>query len=125
MVVQTSLVCETRDSVATIVASSAFTCFQEILTEVDEVNENIQEILTEVDENGDNIQEIIDLFVTPGCNFKWNEKKHIDMQYRLFSLKFICRRDQRNNCFETLITRLWSISGTSQVHFNQKVFSIF
>ena len=75
MVVQTSLVCETRDSVATIVASSAFTCFQEILTEVDEVNENIQEILTEVDENGDNIQEIIDLFVTPGCNFKWNEKK--------------------------------------------------
>ena len=51
MVVQTSLVCETRDSVATIVASSAFTCFQEILTEVDEVNENIQEILTEVDEN--------------------------------------------------------------------------
>ena len=70
MVVQTSLVCETRDSVATIVASSAFTCFQEILTEVDEVNENIQEILTEVDENGDNIQEIIDLFVTPGCNFE-------------------------------------------------------
>ena len=76
MVVQTSLVCETRDSVATIVASSAFTCFQEILTEVDEVNENIQEILTEVDENGDNIQEIIDMKpIGSGWNFKWNEKK--------------------------------------------------
>ena len=73
MIVQTSLVCEIRDGLATIVASSAFACFQEILTEV---NENIQEVLTEVD----NIQEILtevdgngdNMVVTPGCNFKWN-----------------------------------------------------
>ena len=69
-----SLVCEIRDGLPTIVASSAFTCYQEILTEV---NENIQEVLTEVD----NIQEILtevdgngDNLVTPGCNLKWNEK---------------------------------------------------
>ena len=68
MIVQTSLVCEMRDGLATVVASSACTCFQEILTEV---NENIQEVLTEVD----NIQEILtevdgngDNLVTPGCN---------------------------------------------------------
>ena len=90
MIVQTSLVCEMRDGLATVVASSACTCFQEILTEV---NENIQEVLTEVD----NIQEILtevdgngDNLVTPGCtNFKWNEKQQdidckIDIQYRLF-----------------------------------------
>ena len=77
MIVQTSLVCEMRDGLATIVASSACTCFQEILTEV---NENIQEVLTEVD----NIQEILtevdgngDNLVTPGCNFKWNEKQQV------------------------------------------------
>ena len=99
MIVQTSLVCEIRDGLATIVASSAFTCFQEILTEV---NENIQEGLTEVNENiqevVDNIQEILtevdgnedNMLVTPGCtNFKWNEKQQdidwkIDIQYRLF-----------------------------------------
>ena len=75
MLVQTSLVCEIRDGLPTIVASSACTCFQQILTEVNEnIQEvltevdNIQEILTEVDENGDNIQEIFDLFFTPGCN---------------------------------------------------------
>ena len=91
MIVQTSLVCEMRDGLATVVASSACTCFQEILSEV---NENIQEVLTEVD----NIQEILtevdgnedNMLVTPGCtNFKWNEKQQdidckIDIQYRLF-----------------------------------------
>ena len=76
MLVQTSLVCEIRDGLPTIVASSACTCFQQILTEV---NENIQEVLTEVD----NIQEILtevdgngdNMLVTTGCNFKWNEKQ--------------------------------------------------
>ena len=102
MIVQTSLVCEIRDGLPTIVASSAFACFQEILTEV---NENIQEVLTEVD----NIQEILtevdgngDNLVTPGCtNFSWNEKQqvidcNIDIELRncLFSLMFICQRGQ-------------------------------
>ena len=80
MIVQTSLVCEIRDGLATIVASSACTCFQEILTEVNEnIQEvltevdSIQEILTEVDGNGDNL-----VTVTPGCtNFKWNEKHQV------------------------------------------------
>ena len=99
-----SLVCEIRDGLPTIVASSAFTCYQEILTEV---NENIQEVLTEVD----NIQEILtevdgngdNMLVTPGFNFKWNEKQqdiecNIDIELKrcLFSIKFICQRGQRN-----------------------------
>ena len=110
MIVQTFLVCEMRDGLATIVATSGCTCFQEILTEV---NENIQQGLTEVNENiqevVDNIQEILtevdgngDNLVTPGCtNFKWNEKQqvidcNIDIELRncLFSLMFICQRGQ-------------------------------
>ena len=52
MIVQTSLVCEMRDGLATVVASSACTCFQEILTEVEENGEGIQEII-DVLESGD------------------------------------------------------------------------
>ena len=92
-----------RDGLATVVASSACTCFQEILTEV---NENIQELLTEVD----NIQEILtevdgngDNLVTPGCtNLKWNEKQQIidciiDIELRecLFSIKFMSKRSKK------------------------------
>ena len=95
-----------RDGLATIVATSGCTCFQEILTEV---NENIQEVLTEVD----NIQEILtevdgngDNLVTPGYNLKWNEKQqatdsNIDIDIELtdclfsqFSLKFLYQRGQ-------------------------------
>ena len=95
MVVQTSLVCMMRDGLATTVAFSACTCFQEILSEV---NENVQEVLTEVD----NIQEILsevdgngDNLVTPGCtNFKWNERHQV----------IDCNIDieVRNKCFLTM-----------------------
>ena len=54
MVFQTSLVCGIRDGVASVVAFSGFTCFQEILTEVNE--------------NGENIQEIIDLLKSESTN---------------------------------------------------------
>ena len=76
------------DGLATTMAFSACTCFQEILTEVNEnIQEvltevdSIQEILTEVDGNGDNL-----VTVTPGCTFKRND---IELRNCLFSLKFI------------------------------------
>jgi len=56
---ETSLVCERREGLATVVACSACTCFQEILTKLDENGHKIDEIKTEVIENGENIQQII------------------------------------------------------------------
>ena len=60
MTPQTSLVCERREGLATIVACSACTCFQEILTKLDENGQQIDEVKAEVIENGENIQQIID-----------------------------------------------------------------
>ena len=53
------MVCERREGLATIVACSACTCFQEILTKLDENGQQIDEIKTEVIENGDQMEQII------------------------------------------------------------------
>ena len=65
---QTSLVCERREGLATVVACSACTCFQEILTKLDENGQQIDEIKTEVIENGENIQQIIGDIQEGECN---------------------------------------------------------
>ena len=48
MIIQTSLVCEHRHGMATIVAKPVVTCFQEILEEVQENGEKIDEIFDEL-----------------------------------------------------------------------------
>ena len=52
------MVCERRDGLTTIVVNSVYTCFQEILTKLEQ---KIDEVKTEVSQNGENIQEIIDM----------------------------------------------------------------
>ena len=48
MIIQTSLVCERVDDMATIVAKPVVTCFQEILEEVQENGEKIDVIFDEL-----------------------------------------------------------------------------
>ena len=55
MVFQTSLVCGRRDGLATVVVFSSFTCFQEILMEVNENGENIQEIIDLLEPESTNV----------------------------------------------------------------------
>ena len=55
MVFQTSLVCGMRDGLATMVVLSRSTCFQEILTEVNENGENIQEIINLLEPESTNV----------------------------------------------------------------------
>ena len=55
MVFQTSLVCGIRDGLATVVVFSSFTCFQEILTEVNENGENIENIIDILEPESTNV----------------------------------------------------------------------
>ena len=67
--IQTSLVCERQDGLATITACSACTCYQDILKKVDENGQLIDEVKTEVIENGENIQQIVDDIQDGECFF--------------------------------------------------------
>ena len=52
------MVCERRDGLTTIVVNSVCTCFNDILTKLEQ---KVDEVKTEVSQNGENIQEIIDM----------------------------------------------------------------